>query len=455
MAVNSLCSLLAYSIYKNQLLQARLNLESSFSTSTTLNSRIHHAANLLYSVPRGRCPYITITNAYAVQTLSPQRLDQAFTYNGYYFYFRNDNVSWVKDQMVEPVNFICCNSRAKECVVTGSNISDDLFFIDFLDENISEDILLSVTVDSTQGPTYPKTTSDINQFYQKQATSSGESEYIYDYLTITLPSYGVRLMRHSDSAGWGGAQSFTLKYLPYSESVPDFSNLRSVTGLRFNTQLVNDPEAEPTIVTINGYEERTENLEDIYSRAVEAYHAQGTVATIYDLESLLATYDPSATFKVYTDLELIQEGENEYSTKANPLYVLVMFSNSTSHDEADFRDLIENWMMSLDVASNETIQVKEAVPTVAKEIWVEAYSDTTSLTNEELRKITDSYASKIGETISHSQFEADVIRLGYKYVKCYTDSSGETEWIDAGDGLIECKEWEYPNIVATALIGRV
>ena len=453
LSIDALCSLLAYSIYKNQMLQARLNLEGSFTTSTSLNSRIHHASNLLFSVSRGHLPYISVDNCVGTETIVHTKLEEAFTYNGYYFYYRNDT-SFEKNAPFSSLEYICSSQRKQACTVTSEQVREDIFFLDFLDENISEDCILYYEVEGER--VFPSTTSDVNSFYGKRVTETGEVEYIYDYLLITIPSYGVRLMRHSDSSGWGGATSFTLEYLPYSESVPDFSNLRSIPGVQFSTS---DSGEVLTTLQVHGYEERMESLERIYAQATENFHAQGTVATIYDLIAMLQNYDPIASFRVYNDSKFTGEMEAgrypDPHLNDDPLTTTIFYSGSPNHTAEDFEAQLSTWRTSLSVTK--VIEVHQAQShliddTTVPTVYVTAVSDTMSLTNEMLRQITDSYQSKIGETITHSDLEAEVIRLGFNSVKTYYSTDGDwssslPEWTD--DVLkIEAQPWEYPALNA-------
>lgn len=444
--VDALCSLLSYSIYKNQLLQARLNLESSFTTSTSLNSRIHHAANLMYSVFRGRCPRITVSNFDTVQKISFDKLDQAFTYGGYYFYYSESgsfSISSEGGTSLNEVTYICASNRSRVCTLESTSIRDDLYYLDFIDENMSEDISFrAYTGDSDYTElTY---TEDINQFYQRDDTSG---EYVYDYLVITLPSYGVRLMRHADQP-WGFS-SVDCTYLPYSETVPDFSNLRSIPALQFRY----DSSDIATVIQVTGFEAREDENDDIYAKAVESYHAQGTVATTYDLVAFLRGLDNSAYFKVYNDTKLTEneEGDPEtyYTLEVNPAVTTVVYSNlSDTITQNYLESQIEKWRTSLSVTK--VIELKMAVSSTPLIVKVEAYSPSKVLTNEMISQITSNYQSMIGESITHSDFEADIVRLGFTYVKTYVN---DEEWTDSGSGgIITCKEWMYPSINATVKV---
>lgn len=460
--VDGLCSLLAYSIYKNQMLQAQLDLESSFSTSSQLNSRIHHSANLLYSVFRGRCPYITVRNVQSIERISAAYLDSAFTYGGYYFYYR-DNVEFSVEQRIDNIEYICSANRVRECTLQGDAVSDSFFYLDFLDENISEDLILRGYEGASDEGTILTYTTSASDFYKKNVS---EDRYEYEYLLITIPSYGVRLMRHSDRTSWGYTR-FSLSYLPYSETYPEFDNLRSISSLQFQ---IADNGENLTTIDVHPAQERLEDLDQIYARAVDSYYAQNTLATVQDLESMLNSEAPASYFKVYNDTvfqeaEMESEGK-EYTLEFDPNVATVVYSNLTGRSQADLQADIDDWRTTMNVSVD--IRLAPAMASPQYHVHVEAYSPSKILDNETLNALCLSYESRIGQEFSHSDLEADIIRLGYTRVKTYLlykiGSSGNLEyheWTDTkvtnaldksgGEvqtGKISCLQWQYPNIKA-------
>lgn len=436
-AVDSLCSLLAYSIYKNQLLQAKINVENSFSTSLSLNSRIHHACDLLYSVPRGQCPYIQVTDVIATETKSIKYLDLAFTYNGYYFYYKKD-YDFSKSQPISSLEYFCSSKKKQTCEVT--DLKSEFYYIDFPDENISEDIkILSYDTETGEGA-ISTFTNDSNLFYTK--AEDGKT-YKYQYLVLTLPGYGVRVMRHSDSPNWDGAIKMAVEYLPYSETLPDFSGFKSIPSVMFVYQpsTTGDPgqyEQKSKILT-KPYSQRLEGIEEIYSRATTASHAKGTVATISDLLALLSSIDPQAYFRVYSDLKY----QNSALT-SDPLYTLAVVSNSIV-DVARFEDNVNSWKTAVDVSKN--IQIVQALPSSpAITLYAKATSPINVLTNETLANLTSSYKSMIGESLHHSKIEADIVRLGFDHVILYSDSKGTTEYVGTINNSGSLQRISYPAV---------
>lgn len=435
-AVDSLCSLLAYSIYKNQMLQARLNIESSFSTSIDLNSRIHHACELLYSVHRGKCPYIQVTDVIATETKSVKYLDLAFTYNGYYFYYKND-YEFSKSQPISRLEYYCSSKKKQICEVT--NLKNEQYYIDFADENMSEDIKISFYNTEFGEGNEVTYTNDSNLFY----TKGEDGKYKYNFLAVTLPGYGVRIIRHSDSPNWDGAVRMTIEYLPYSETLPDFSGFKSIPSVKFTYQPSSkgEPgqyELRSKIIT-KAYSPRLESLEEIYSRATTASHAKGTVATIEDLITQLNSIDSQAYFKVYSDLKY---NKDEGTLTSDPLYTLAIVSNTTV-DPIRFTNQLNSWKRAVDVSKE--IQVAIALPSNSVVLYAKASSSTKVLTNETLANLASSYKSMIGEELHHSKIEADIVRLGFDNVILY-NSDKSSEYTGTLNNSGDLQRISYPSV---------
>lgn len=418
-AVDALCSLLAYSIYKNQILQAKLNLEGSFSTSTSLNSRIHHACNLLYSVFRGKCPYIEILNLISLETKKVKYLDKAFQYNGFYFYYKKD-YEFTKNNSVSNLQYVCSSKQLQECEVSGEALNANFYFVDFTDENISEDFTIEGSIDDISTPI--KVTSDVNQFYSKEIADDGVSvKYLYDFLVITIPGYGLRLIRRSDTSDWD-SQKYVLKYIPYSETLPDLTNLKSIPGMSY---ALDNTGSVITKMKSHGFEQRVEDLNIIYSKASDAHHVKGTVATEFDLISMLSASAPHAYFRVYPDSDI-----NNVPT---PLKTTVVVNNITEDELKSLQTIVNSWSKTMDLTG--TIGL---IPTKVKSeqtvLYAKAVSSTKILTNELLASLTDSYRELIGEKIHHSKIEADIVRMGFDSCILYKDSTGKTEFTGSVSG---------------------
>ena len=314
-AVEKLCSLLAFSAYKNQMLQCSDTIENQFVSCTKLNSSIFHSANMLYSVPRGRCPKVLFENLRAIENKTLYYLDQALVYNGFYFYYNiaDENgldINPSDSQALYSFDTICSTKRLQS---TEEEVNDSIYSVDFMTaENVSSDFRL-VLIDSSGKETKVSRdliTEEASKFFYKikQAESVDENEseeeeeddnsqlqilgedpydYKYTFLTITIPNYGLRIVRHAESQGWGDSDTIKVRldYLPYSETSPNVTTLTAVPGFLY----VNDSITN-TKLTVLPYEERKSDINEIYANATSAFLQQGNVATESDLYIALKNY---------------------------------------------------------------------------------------------------------------------------------------------------------------------
>ena len=441
-AIDKLCGLLAYSIYKNQMLQTRTLLESSFSTSINLNSRIHHAANLLYSVPRGRCPRISVSGLTSLKaevgsaTTYYSKLDEVMTYNGYYFYFAQDETTVIPNSLE-----LIVSQNAK--LSTTNSVTDTVYFVDFsADENVSLDYVIK-----TDSGAVLNCTENVNEFYDQELETESES-YIYDALVVTIPNYGVRVIRRADDASWG-TSSLTLTYIPYSETLPDISELMTFSGFTHSANWVNSTE-----VTSTEYVPRLTDLDLIYSRAIDSFCSKGQIATTADLLAALEaeTTLEGAYYKVYRDTHF-DTVTGDYSVA--PSVTTVVASNCTSYQIDEMAQLAGEWSRKLQLPVSETIEFRLATGKGFMEnsnvtYYVKVVSSSSkTITQSSLDTLVKSYLPMIGETLTHSRIEADIVRLGYDSVSLYDTSTGGAEVTPS----IVCGKLEYPSPVLRVYTG--
>lgn len=442
-AVDRLCSLLAYSVYKNQVLQAQNILEANFSTSTRLNSRIHHAANLLYSVPRGRCPIVKVLNARSIEKKNVSYLDFVMLFNGYYFYYADDASYGIDSEggenTISNLNLICSSKSLKTSTIDTSN---SLYYADFISaENVSQDFRL---YEDTNLVPFEDITNDASLFFYKDyrldETGQKVFSYQYKYLAMTLPSYGLRIIRHSDTVSWDSS-TLSIQYLPYSETVPGLVSLSSIPGFTFISDTTEGADLYTQIEVIP-FEERLSDFDQIYANATASFLQQGTVATAVDLLIALKKKNSSGLYKVINDVHITKDIHGNYNVDPTPIWATVVYLNA---EEDDLLTAIDVYKNSLSVTKN--IAYVEASPRYINDnhyLYVVAKSQSKVLTNETLSIIATGYQELIGEELDHSKFEADIIRLGFDTVKVFTDESCTTET----SFNIKCQPWEYPDLKA-------
>ena len=459
-AIEKLCTLIAYSIYKNQVLQLEDTLESSFSTSTKLNSRIYHAANENYSVPRGKCPILKVSNVRVAEKKSVEFLDQALFYNGYYFYFTKDYTDDSSFAINTIVNFdLICSSKVKGSVDV--DVSGDLYSVELSSiQNVSSDYKIIEHGISDKIVPKSEITEDPSVLYKKEYDEDSEEyKYIYKYLVTTIPSYGVKITRRADTTGWGdNATSLTFEYIPYSETVPDVTNLTVIPGFAYVSEYISSLDSNvKTELTIIPFEERLSDLKRIYSNATASIAEQNSVVTEEDLIIHLNKQEDlkNAVFVIYTDTEIRDRNPDPITVTDSALVSTLVYygtDNETAIDNA-----LNDFKQTFSVPRN--ILKFPAKPTNfegfedEQKVYVEAFPKSKELTNTELTNLCNSYHDMIGQTLTHAKFEADIVKLGFDYVRVYTDENREHELdVDANvqDEQNQYK-YKYPAIHAIVL----
>lgn len=442
-AIDKLCLLLAYSEYKNQILQASDYLEYTFSTSTKLNSRIHHATSLLYSVPRGKCPALKFKTLRVIETKTVSYLDFALLFNGYYFYYAN-NASYDNklNALVSEVDLIGTSKPLRTLTV---NVTSNLFYADFTGaENVSSDFILyegSNRVDPSL------ITESSAEFYSKSENEDDEYVYIYKYLIITIPNYGIRVIRHSDTRGWDES-SLTLSYLPYCETLPSLTAMSSIPGFSFVYDSATETYSEIETVP---FKERMSDLNQIYTNAISSFLQQGTIATIYDLEVALKKVDSTGNYSIINDVKIEYSEETGYTFDSDSSYTTVVYYGPQERDVTSaISDYKQSFSVTKSIVSVEAISKTVTDSSGGSTFYVEATSPTLTLTTEMLNSITYNYQSNIGGTLDHSDFEADIIKLGFDRVKVYNGTKVGNRWVEATFN-VQCQPWEFPILNAVVM----
>lgn len=419
--ITALSNLLAYTIYENQVTQTRIALEQNFNTSTLLNSRIHHAANLLYSVPRGNCPVALASGFTPMKTGQANNLDYCTSYNGYEFYF-SGQYTFSTDPL--DVELLITTKRVDKSITP---LAEDIY-VDFVDENISENIAL---YSGSNNYSQLKLTNDFRLLYS-QVIINEVKEYQYDLLVITIPGYGVRVIRRSNS-NWSdfiGNEALTLRYLVYTEVYPDLGNMLSLPNF-------SAPSGTPVSIKTPSIS-RMESKDDIYYNALRFGQSYGTIATLYDLETAIRNFDKSIRFRIYPGINISESPDYSITTQ-DGFYTIV--TTETINLDVILRD----WLLSADFTEGKSIVGKAKRPSISdggedKALRITIYHSGV-MESRVVDELIESYKSLIGKSVSHYQFEADIIRLGADYVNVVYDGTDETATF-----TINCKEYEYPDL---------
>ena len=431
-AVDTMCNLLAYSLYKNQTLQLKTTLESSFSTSSLLNSRIHHAADMLYEVYRGRCPYLDIQNIKSPKDGVAKKLDECMSFNGYYFYFMETKPLEHDAGVTGGLQLLCSDVRALEKTI---KTNDNLYFVDFIDKDISEDFIIFYTSGENKRVEL-RTTNDFADLYSKDVRVNPDGTtttfYKYDVLIVTLPDYGLRVIRRSDgSEGWVSSE-LSIRYLHYNEKLPDLSRLKSITGFVLEDSRTN--------IFPVAFKPREDNLDRIYLNAIRVANLGKTIATEDDLQAALhheGSPDVDASYRFVIS-------DSEKPDKTGPSVVNVYYrSLNESVTELKVSNFLNEYAKSIDITESFLAFKAKAKTVPGITHYIRAYSDTQKLSSETLAYMLNQYSMRIGESVPSSLIEADIVRMGFDRVRILDGNTSSAKEISFE---CDCKPNEYPNI---------
>ena len=299
----SVAKLLAYAIYLDN---ANLNskiLNSVFSSASSLNNTLAHACNLLYSTYRGETSKVTYRNVIANKTEKYSYLDSAFQYNGNYFYFDGD-YDETSTTTIKEVGYIASDKPMLEC--TAKADKDSYQYIDFTAPNVSEHLVL-YGVDSSGNETRLTYTDNPYEFLKNEKNASGE--YVYQYMLITNINYSVRLLKRyeeqndSKQVTWRFPK-YKIKYIPYSEFVPDLRSLRSLGDFSYIEDIGATYSNTFTSLETTKFKAREENPEIIYMQATKFFMTRNQIGSITDIEYIIQSHSTdSVVYNIVTRLD--------------------------------------------------------------------------------------------------------------------------------------------------------
>lgn len=284
----SVAKLLAYAIYIDNANANSKILNSVFSSATNLNNSLTHACNLLYSTYRGETSKVTYTNIMAGKTAEYKYLDPAFQYNGKYYYYDRDYD--VTATTLNTVSYYSSDKPLLECVAKAEKESYQ--FIDFTAANVSEAVVL-YGVDASGNETRLTWTDSAYDFFKNEKLS--DNSYVYQYLMITNTSYGVRILKRYNETNANSEvtwmyPSYKIKYIPYSEFIPDLRSLRSLGDFSYieNTGVLT--QLQYTTLTATKFKAREENPEVIYMQATKYFMTRNQIGSITDIEYIIQSH---------------------------------------------------------------------------------------------------------------------------------------------------------------------
>lgn len=308
----SVAKLLAYAIYLDSADVNNKILNSLFASATNINNTLAHACNLLYSTYRGETSRVLYKNIMAGKTTVYKYLDPAFQFNGYYYYFDKDYVDITATAMYD-IGYISSDKPILECTATAAK--DSYQFIDFTASNVSENLVL-YGVDSSGNEVRLTHTDSPYEFLKNEKDSTGE--FIYQYLLITNINYGVRLLKRYEEQDAETKEvtwrypKYKIKYIPYSEFIPNLISLRSLGDFNYIEDLGVSYESNLTKLEVTRFKAREENPEVIYMQASKYFMSRNQIGSITDIEYIIQSYGDSNTEVIYN---IVTRTDSEESKK--------------------------------------------------------------------------------------------------------------------------------------------
>lgn len=182
-------------LYIHQAEDVSIGLESSFSKSRKLNSRIKSAADNFYSVSRGQNRIITLTQLGCQDVVNASKFDEISTYGDYKLYYAQN---YTHELLQEYFTFNAY--LALDCITKSVKGSDKLY-IDIDEPDVSEDIQIIKDSDPNNELVISNRLSDLyNEDEDKRA----------DVVVMTMPNYTVRIWSKD---GFPSSETYTIKYL--------------------------------------------------------------------------------------------------------------------------------------------------------------------------------------------------------------------------------------------------
>lgn len=186
-----LIQLLANASYISEVENIAYSQEASLERATTMNSKIQHCINNMYSVYRGQCPRL-ILNIKPTKIINWTQYDAIISSNNFKVYylgyykegsFRNDTLSYYpigEDSEEKTFKILCL--LAKETFTASKKIQDtNRYYIDNLENNLSNDI--QVTIDNN--------IKKVTRLFSEHILGDTDgNSMLFD---LTLPSFGSRI----------------------------------------------------------------------------------------------------------------------------------------------------------------------------------------------------------------------------------------------------------------------
>jgi len=330
-----LIQLLANASYISEVENIAYTQEASFERASLMNSKIQHCIDNMYSVFRGTCPRmvlkikpnkmftfntfdeIMVSNSFKVYYLGYYNGKDTDEIKGEYSYMNGFDLNSITLSPSSGEKIILCflakETVDKEWLLNESNT----LFVNCLEDNLSNDVLLTVNNSSRKS-----VTTDFNKHLIDGT--------VFD---LTIPGFGSRLY----GKDWAPSTEIKTKYFKYTElSEYNESELKrlSIKGaelVQFNSDFLEAKylkELIPGMCLVEG--SKRESLKTIHYKASESRYTNTLIKSNSDLGALLEKITP----------EKVSE---TISTSSGNKVIIYYIPIGGGLSQADIDDFIDNY----------------------------------------------------------------------------------------------------------------
>lgn len=396
------------SIYLNQVLNIQQIIESIFCRSSYVNSRITHAMNLMYSVPRGKFQRIRLDK---IRTTAANKVISKFELIadcGDFLLVAETNDEINNEESTKYIDCLVVPSLPKEITYTPEN---QTYIIDLLDANISNDYILSINNQIQQ------VTTDYPTYLDEELKQN--SNVLFD---VTNTDFSLRIIKPVNNFDYTIREPFTpldtlkLTYFEYQrmdnlEPSDDVKSkiIDSIVG-DWNTENMEILGLDGGTEHYRPFEERMEDKDSIFINATNKFIAgQNMIRSVSDVSSLFL-----AKFSNIVNMIKSTKVANTYYYVTNNKYKI------KEQDIEDYLSLLRKSYFISDVAVLPSSEKQLNDKQFGLIITVNQYFNRTDFIN-----VLSEFQYKLGETITVYDIMMKispvngVVKVGFKNDETY------------------------------------
>jgi len=367
-------------LYLEQITTANILMEGSYTRSKMLNSRIQHAADNFYSVPRGNNRQVRLSSVKVTEAINVEKFDIISTYGEYKLvHSESRNV-----RVADTVNFNCYLTLGVETLeLQGS----DKLYLEVPAKDISQDIIV---IRKLTGEEYRLT----DNIHDLDALQYGTSLNMYDMAVVTDTDFSVKLWMNTK---FDSSETYIVKYL----KCPD----KDVPPLDLST-IINLPKMikqnNTQIIELSSANYPVKDLDTIYQYTASFVKTKDVIRTVDNLDVEIQKYFNFKGFKTVIDPTTIKiYYVASYGTPDNPQGDDLDRTNVSKFEY----DLRAHYVTQNVEYIKAGIAQFQDLPQLDVELEVQI---TDEINYDIVRDIVESYQGKVDEPLNFYQLIADI-----------------------------------------------